>query len=110
MNIILSNWLTWAIWSVLCVTIVRLSVFWLLKKIMAARSALMNTYVLFPIFFIVGLVLVGFSGMPMYGFDRESASHWFGYYILFYSPMGLPLLLGSPVLLVVDAIRKPWRS
>jgi len=59
--------------------------------------------------FMVGVVIVGISGMPMYGFDSSNWQHWMGYVTLFFSPLGFPLVLGTPVVALADVVRRPWR-
>ncbi len=58
---------------------------------------------------LIGFLLVGASGMQMYGFNSDDAGHWFGYVVLYFSPFGLPMIIGTPLVLVFDVVRKPWR-
>jgi hypothetical protein len=51
-----------------------------------------------------GWVAVELSGMQMYGFDPSDPGQMWGYWLAFYSPLGLPTLFGAPAVLAVDLL------
>ena len=82
----------------------------LAKSKTSLRLSFLVAYGLFPLFLFTGFFLVGVSEMQMYGFDADDPGHWFGFFILYFSPFGLPLILGTPIVLLLDFLRKPWRQ
>ena len=107
---ILASWPVWILWSFGVVYIIRIALFWLFRRAANPKEAIVSTYAVFPILFILGFFALAITGMPMYGFDNTNPRHWAGYIILFLSPIGLPMILGAPIALAVDFIRKPWRA
>lgn len=107
---LLFNWPVWIVLSVCVVLVTRIALVNLLNRKLSLRSSFLVAYGLFPLFLLTGFFLVGVSGMQMYGFDTDDLGHWFGFFILNFSPFGLPLILGTPIVLLLDFLRKPWRQ
>lgn len=55
--------------------------------------------------FLTNLWFVEWSGMRMYGFDRTDPWQFAGWVAMWLSPFGLPLVVGAPIIFVVDVIR-----
>jgi hypothetical protein len=88
----------------------RVAIASLLKRYMRAERAYLVTYLAFLLFLVLGFMVVGMTGMPMYGFDQQNWAHWFAYMTLIFSPLGLPVLLGTPIVFIADLLRRPWRA
>jgi hypothetical protein len=106
----LFTWPAMIAWSILVVLAVRIFAASLFRRLVRPERAYLAAYLTIPALFILGLAIVGVSGMPVYGFDNTNWAHWLGYLTLFFSPFGLPLVLGTPVVLVSDIVRRPWRG
>lgn len=106
---LLLTWPIWIAWSAAITLLVRIIVASLFKQFMAADRAYLAAYLTFPALLVLGATVVGLTGMPMYGFDGENWAHWLGYATLYLSPIGLPLVLGIPLVLIADIVRRPWR-
>ena len=106
---LLFSWPVWILLSVFVVLVARIALVNVLNRKLSLRSSFLAAYGLFPLFLLTGFFLVVASGMQMYGFDANDQGHWFGFVILYFSPFGLPLVLGAPVVLLLDFMRKPWR-
>jgi hypothetical protein len=52
----------------------------------------------------LGLVLIGRSGMQMYGFEATDPRQMWAYWLFFYSPLGLPTAFGAPAVIVFDLL------
>ena len=105
----LFNWPVWILFSTCTVLISRVVLVLLFASVMSIRSAFLTAYGLFPFMLVIGFLLVVTSGMQMYGFNSNDAEQWFGYIVLNFSPFGLPMIIGTPLALVFDFVRKPWR-
>lgn len=90
--------------------LLRVLLFRILRRKLSIKAAYKSTYLIFALFPVIGLVALGASGMPMYGFDNTNLAHQFGYFVLFLSPFGIPFFLGLPIVFIVDFIRRIWRS
>jgi hypothetical protein len=92
-------WFAWAFVSALGL---RILVTRLLRRPMGEAWARGTAY---PICILIALagILVG-PGFPLYGFDQHNPQHVLGYALFFYAPWGLPLLAGTPMVLVADII------
>ncbi|MEM1087323.1 MAG: hypothetical protein AAGH90_06305 [Pseudomonadota bacterium] len=106
----LGGWPLWTLWSFGVVYAMRIALFWLFRRVTKPKDAIIATYAVFPILFILGFFAFAIIGMPLYGFDNINPRHWAGYISLFLSPIGLPMIAGAPIALGVDFIRKPWRN
>lgn len=93
----------WYVWAFACALGVRIAFTRLLRRRLGARAQL-AAYAAWPVLLFIGAVLVGISGMQMYGFDANDPRQMAGWWLLTYSPLGLPILFGAPVVLVVDAV------
>lgn len=50
--------------------------------------------------------------MPMYGFDSHNWRHQLGFFLMFFAPWGLPLIVGVAMVLLLDlsiALFRRWR-
>jgi len=90
--------------------LVRISLLALLRRFFTLKTAFKTTYIILAFFPVLGLIILGASGMPMYGFDNTNLAHQIGYFVLCFSPFSIPFLLGFPIVLICDLIRRPWRS
>ena len=103
-------WPIWIFYSAIIVLAFRVFAVILWSRILSLKSSFIITYGLLPFNLALGLFLVAISGLQMYGFDRTDAGHWFGYIVLFYSPLGIPVIIGAPIALISDLVRRPWRN
>lgn len=103
------NWPVWIFLSTCMVLISRIVLVFAFASAMSHRSAFLTAYGSFPFMLVIGFLLVGASGMQMYGFNSNDAGQWFGFVVLYFSPFGLPMIIGTPLVLVFDLLRKPWR-
>ena len=106
MEWILYNWFTWFIWSFVIVWMTKTVLFAVFSRLFARRTALIASYVIFLPLFILGLLLVP----PMYGFDNTNLKHQVGYFTFYLSPLGIPIILGLPIVGVFDLIRRQWKQ
>lgn len=102
------NWPVWILLSTCTILISRVVLVLAFASVMSIRSAFLTAYGLFPFMLVIGFLLVGTSGMQMYGFNSNNAGHWFGYAVLYFSPFGFPMIIGTPLVLIFDFVRKPW--
>lgn len=100
----------WPLWSFAVVYMMRIALFWLFRRVAKPKDAIVLTYAVFPILFLIGFFAPAFTDFNLYNFDETDAGHWAGYIILFLSPIGLPMIVGAPIALGVDFIRTPWRT
>jgi hypothetical protein len=99
------GWLLWAFGSV---WVVRFLFMRWTKERLGSSEAYVAAYSFLLVGFVSTLWFVGWTGMPLYGFNREDPWHVAGYVSLFISPLGLPVLFGGPVVFLVDLFRR-WR-
>jgi hypothetical protein len=97
-------------WSTLVTFLVRISAAAIFRRLVRAERVYIAAHLTIPALFLLGLLVVGISGMPMYGFDAANWLRWLGYVTFVFSPFGLPLLFGTPVVVVADLLRRPWRT
>lgn len=98
----------WFVWSILMAWLPRAVVVRLLHKRLGP-AAYLAAYATWLLLFTLGMILVEGSGLQFYGFDRSSGWHIAGWLILFLSPLGLPLLVGAPCVIVGDIAAALWR-
>jgi hypothetical protein len=94
----------WFGWSFVCAFLTRVAFAAVLRKHLGG-FAYLGAYAGWVGLLIIGGIAVSFSGMQMYGFDADDPRQMFSYWVLFYSPLGLPLVFGAPAVLVVDGVR-----
>lgn len=97
-------------WSIFIVLLTRIMLAALFRVFFSRGRAYLAAYLTFPALLVVGFLVLSASGMPLYGFDPENQAHWVGYVTLSFSPLGIPLLLGAPGVILIDAVRRPWRT
>jgi hypothetical protein len=94
----------WFAWAFACALGVRVGFTRLLRPRLGG-TARVASYGMWLVLLLLGSVLVGLSGMQMYGFDPGDPGQMWGYWLFFYSPLGLPTLFGAPAVLAVDLMR-----
>ncbi|OFX06215.1 MAG: hypothetical protein A3E78_15070 [Alphaproteobacteria bacterium RIFCSPHIGHO2_12_FULL_63_12] len=104
------SWPVWIIWSVGLMLLVRAGMVFAFKRFRRSPRAFFWAYLSIACLLPIGLLIVGLSGMPMYGFDQDNWRHMFGYIVLYFSPLGVPVILGTPFVLLMDVLRRPWRK
>ena len=104
------SWPVWVLWSIGTVFLSHRALVFLFRNRSGSYQPYVSAYLGLAGLFVVGLVVVGLSGMPMYGFDNTNWRHQFGYFVFFMSPLGLPLLVGTPFVFLSDLIRQPWKT
>jgi len=60
--------------------------------------------------FVAALLFVSFNGMQLYGFHSDEPQSWAGWFVLFLSPIGLPLLFGAPMVIVLKVLVVWWKN
>lgn len=96
--------LGWWIWAPLCAWMSRA----LVVRVWRSRlgdGAFIAGYGGWIVSLIVGLAYVEWSGMQMYGFNPDDVWQVSGWVVLFFSPFGLPVLFGGPIIFLIDLIR-----
>ncbi|WP_128892766.1 hypothetical protein [Erythrobacter sp. HKB08] len=102
-----------ALWFVWAVTVAALWRYALKRWVIKARTpfASLSVYVLLAAIGIAGVYGSGLTGWQMYGHDPEDPMQQFGFVLLLFSPIGLPLLAGLPIVLLARIlsaiIRRP---
>jgi hypothetical protein len=99
----------WLMWAFMCAYGVRVAATRLLRSRLGG-VAQFAAYGVWLVLLAVGWVLVGLSGMQMYGFDASDPRQLAGYGVLYYSPFGLPTAVGAPAVIVVDIVRAMSQS
>lgn len=103
------NWPVWIAWWCGIVWLTRVILAFVLRQFLDRRTSYVLAYTFLVFFPLIGLLVIGASGMQMYGFDRTDGGHRLGYFMLVFSPFGIPLALGLPVVFLADLSRRPWR-
>lgn len=98
----------WLLWALIAAWTSRALIVCLFSKRGAGAYGL--AYGFWVLSFLGALGFVSWTGMQMYGFDRDNPWQVAGWYVLFISPFGLPLLAGAPIVLLIDAIRFGWTA
>lgn len=93
----------WFGWAFACALGVRLGFTYLFRPRLA-DAAQIASYGMWFVLLLIGWAVVSISGMQMYGFDADDPRQMMGYITLFYSPLGLPVAFGAPVVLVLDLL------
>jgi len=91
----------WFGWAFACALGIRIG-FTLLFRRRFGGMARIAAYGMWLVFLLAGFAFVGWSGMQMYGFEANDPRQVAGYWVFFFSPLGLPTALGAPAVLVVD--------
>lgn len=109
----MEGWLhtvVWFGWAVVCALGTRLG-FTRLFRSCFGNTAQFAAYGVWLVLFLAGWMIVSLSGMQLYGYDASDPGQMWGYWVLFYSPLGLPTVVGPPVVLLVDLVRAviSWR-
>lgn len=94
----------WFGWAFACAFCARLG----FTRLFRSRLGSMAQFAacgMWLVLLLMGWVVASFSGMQMYGFDASDPRQMLGYWVFFYSPMGLPIVFGAPAVLVVDLVR-----
>lgn len=60
--------------------------------------------------FLAALLFTSWSGMQLYGYNPNDRWQVAGRYVMFFSPLGLPLLIGIPILLFVQGLWFWWNK
>lgn len=60
--------------------------------------------------FATGLLVVKLTGFVMYGYDPNDMWQRVGAVVFLYSPLGLPLLIGFPPVVILDVAVGLWRT
>jgi hypothetical protein len=99
----------WFGWGFVCALLTRVAFAALFRKRLGAFDCL-AAYGMWFVLFSIGVAITELSGFQMYGFDSNSPQA-VGYWVMFYSPLGLPLLVGAPAVLLLDGARSilAWR-
>jgi hypothetical protein len=101
----------WFGWAFICAFGVRLG-FTRLFRSWLGNAAQFAAYGMWFVLLLAGWIIVNLSGMQMYGFDASDPRQMWGYWVFFYSPLGLPTMFGAPAVLIVDMVRAliTWRK
>lgn len=94
----------WFGWAFACALGLRVG-FTRLFKPRLGSTAQIAAYGMWLVLLSVGWIALELSGMQMYGFDASDPAQMWGYWLFFYSPLGLPTLFGAPAVLAVDLMR-----
>lgn len=94
----------WFGWAFVCAFGTRLG-FTRLFRTRLGSVAQFAAYGMWLVLLLAGWVIVSFSGMEMYGFDANDPRQLWGYWVFFYSPLGLPTVFGAPAVLLIDLVR-----
>ena len=54
---------------------------------------------------ILGLVVSEALGFRLYGYNPDNPRQYAAYVVLVYSPIGLPIIVGLPIVLIADTLR-----
>ncbi len=99
----------WLAWSAGVVFLTRILLVWIFMRYFPAKKAYAAAYLTFPVLLLIGVIVAVASGLTMRGFDGAQWGHWAGYAVLFFTPLGLPVLAGVPIVMLSDVVRRPWR-
>lgn len=98
--------IAWWVWAPIAAWMTRAIVVRLFRNIGAWSYGL--AYAFWILSFLLVLWFVSWTGMQMYGFDGNDPWQVAGWFVLVFSPFGLPLLVGAPLVLLIDAVRFGW--
>ena len=96
------TWAVWTFWSFICAMTVRVTVVRLFKPSLYPIGPYAAAYLSWVIFFAMGMGLALLTGFHVHGGGHMGPSSRFGDYVAYFSPFGLPLLAGAPLVLVLD--------
>jgi hypothetical protein len=57
----------------------------------------------------MGLFVIALTGFVFYGYDHSDAGQRVGYYLFWFSPFGVPTLVGAPAVLLFDLVLTIWK-
>ncbi len=93
------RWLLWLVWSLGVTCLTHLVLTAAFQTFLSRRIAVVSALAALPVLFVIGMCLLGLTSFALYGGDPDSLSFRLGYYGLFWSPLGLPMLAGIPLFL-----------
>jgi hypothetical protein len=96
------TWAVWTLWSFACAMAIRVTVVRLFKPSFYPIGPYAAAYLSWVLLFAVGMGLAILTGFRFRGGDHFGGSFRLGDYVAYFSPFGLPLLAGAPLVLVLD--------
>lgn len=96
------TWAAWTFWSFGCAMAIRVTVVRLFKPSLYPIGPYAAAYLSWVIFFAMGMGLALLTGFSLRGVGHLGGPSRFGDYVAYFSPFGLPLLAGAPLVLVLD--------
>ena len=101
----------WCGWAFACAFCARFGFARMFRPWLGAVASL-AAYGMCFVLLLMGWAIISMSGFQMYGFDASDPRQQWGYWLFFYSPFGLPTVVGAPAVLVLDLVRVmlTWRK
>ena len=96
------TWAVWTLWSFGCAMAIRVTVVRLFKPSLYPVGPYAVAYLSWVVFFALGMSLALLTGFRIHGVEPIAGRLRFGDYVAYFSPFGLPLLAGAPLVLVTD--------
>ena len=96
------TWAAWTFWSFGCAMAIRVTIVRLFRPSLYPIGPYAAAYLSWVIFFAMGMGLAVLTGFRLHGGGHIGASGKFGDLVAYFSPFGLPLLAGAPLVLVLD--------
>lgn len=101
--------IVWFVWAFICALLPRMAIVALLRSRIGAAAYLV-AYLGWPVLFGMGAVITQALHFDGYVFDRSDWRDWTGWLLAFFSPLGFPVLIGAPLVLVFDAATIVYRT
>lgn len=101
--------LLWFVWAFACAFAVRTLAVRFLAPRWGRLAGYVSGYVLWLVLFAIGLTIVWLGKLNTYGYDAADPGQFTAYVVLTYSPLGLPLVYGAPMVLLLDGVRAAFR-
>jgi hypothetical protein len=96
------TWAVWTCWSFGCAMAIRVTVVRLFRPSLYPIGPYAAAYLSWVIFFAMGMGLATMTGFRFHDGAHLVGALRFGDVVAFFSPFGLPLLAGAPLVLLLD--------
>jgi hypothetical protein len=96
------TWALWTFWAFCCAMAIRITVVRFFRPALYPIGPYLAAYLSWAALFGICMGLAIILGFKMDGAEARPGPHHLGYVIAYFSPFGLPLLGGAPLVLVLD--------
>ncbi len=96
------TWALWTLWAFGCAMAIRVTVVRFFKPSLYPVGPYVAAYVTWVVLFAICMALAVLMGFRLHDMEIHGGPRHFGDFLAYFSPFGLPLLAGAPLVLVLD--------